>query len=53
MWGLKTETVSVVIGVLGLVNKGLRKCVEKIPGNISIEEVQKDLPSGHMLRPQI
>ena len=41
IWGLKTETVSVVIGALEQVKKGLGKYVEKIPGNINIEELQK------------
>ena len=40
MWGLKPETVPLVIGALALVKKGLGK-YEKIPGNISIEELQK------------
>ena len=34
------ETVPVVIGALGLVNKGLGKYVEKIPGNMYVEELQ-------------
>ena len=41
IWGLKTETVSVVIGALGPVKNGLGKYVEKLPGNINIEELQK------------
>ena len=40
MWGLKPETVPLVIGALVLVEKGLGK-YEKIPGNINIEELQK------------
>jgi len=52
IWGLKTETVSVVIGALGQVKKGRRKYVEKIPGNINIEELQKIslLDTAHILR---
>ena len=41
MWGLKTETVPVVIGALGLVKKCLKKYVEKIPGNINNEDLQR------------
>jgi len=41
IWVLKTETVSVVIGALGLVKNSLGKCVEKLPGNINIKELQK------------
>ena len=50
--GLKTETVSVVIGALGQVKKGLGKYVEKLPGNINIEELQKIslLDTAHILR---
>ena len=52
IWGLKTETVSVVIGALGQVKKGLEKYVEKLPGNINIEELQKIslLDTAHILR---
>ena len=34
------ETVPVIIGALGLVNKGLGKYAEKIPGNMYVEELQ-------------
>ena len=52
IWGLKTETVTVVIGALGQVKKGLGKYVEKIPGNINIEELQKISlwDTAHILR---
>ena len=52
IWGLKTETVSVVIGALGQVKKGLGKNVEKLPGNINIEDLQKIslLDTAHILR---
>ena len=52
IWGLKTETVSVVIGAIGQVKKGLGKYVEKLPGNINIEELQKIslLDTAHILR---
>ena len=51
IWGLKTETVSVVIGALGQVKKGLGKYVV-LPGNINIEELQKIslLDTAHILR---
>ena len=32
MWGLKTITVPVVIGALGVVKKGIEKHIDKIPG---------------------
>ena len=52
IWGLKTETVSVVIGALGPVKNGLGKYVEKLPGNINIEELQTIslLDTAHILR---
>ena len=52
MWGMKTTTIPVVIGALGLVKKGLEKYTDKIPGNINIHEVQKIalLGTAHILR---
>ena len=37
MWGMKT-TIPVVIKALGLIKKGMDKCIQKIPGNIKIHE---------------
>ena len=52
MWGLKTITVPVVIGALGVVNKGIEKHIDKIPGKTLITELQKIalLGSSHILR---
>ena len=52
MWGLKTIIVPVVIGALGVVKKGIRKHIDKIPGKINITELQKIalLGSSHILR---
>ena len=52
MWGLKTITVPVVIGALGIVKKGNEKHIDKIPGKIKITELQKIalLGSSHILR---
>ena len=49
---LKTETVSVVIGALGLLKTGLGKYVEKITRNINIEELPKMslLGTAHILQ---
>ena len=49
MWGLKTETVPVVTGALGLIKKGLENYT---PGNIKIEELLKIslLGTAHILR---
>ena len=52
MWGLKTITVPVVIGALGVVKNGIEKHIDKIPGEINIAELQKIalLGSSHILR---
>ena len=52
MWGLKTITVPVVIGAVGVVKKGIEKHIDKIPGKINILELQKIalLGSRHVLR---
>ncbi|XP_047480182.1 uncharacterized protein LOC125032840 [Penaeus chinensis] len=41
MWHLKTNTIPVVIGALGLIKKGTNQYVEKIPGDPSLQEIQK------------
>ena len=52
MWGMRTTTIPVVIGALGLVKKGMEKYTNQIPGNIRIEELQKIVLLGtvHILR---
>ena len=52
MWSMKTETIPVVVGALGLVKKGLDKFIERIPGSISINLVQMIaiLCTAHILR---
>ena len=42
----ETSTIPVVIGVLGAIKKGMRSNIEKIPGKISLEELQKITPMG-------
>ena len=51
-WGMKTTTVPVIIGALGLVEKGIENYIGKIPGNIRITELQKTvlLGTAHILR---
>ena len=41
MWQMKTTVIPVIIGALGLVRKRMNELVSKIPGKISIEEIQK------------
>ena len=52
MWGLKTETIPVVIGALGTIKKGIEKYTNKIPGNIYLHDLQKItlLSTAHLLR---
>ena len=52
MWKMKTTTLPVVIGALGVIKKGMRLTVEKIPGTINIEELLKIALMGtaHILR---
>ena len=38
---MKTEIIPVVIGALGLIKKGLEKHKGKIPGTITINDLQK------------
>ena len=52
MWKMKTTTIPVVIGAPGVIKKGMRSNIEKIPGKISLEELQKItlLGTAHILR---
>ena len=52
MWGLDTTIVPVVIGALGMIKKGTKKHLEKLPGNPSLAELQKItlLGTSHILR---
>ena len=51
-WHLRARTIPVVIGALGLVKKGTKEFLDKIPGNSSFQEIQKIVLSGtaHVLR---
>ena len=52
MWHLKTKTIPVVVGALGLLKKGTNAFIEKIPGSLSLQVVQKIALSStaHVLR---
>ena len=53
MWGMKTETILVVIGAIGLMKKGLQKhTVNSMGQSTSMSSVQKETPLGtvHILR---
>ena len=38
---MKTATMQVIIGALGLVKKGMENYISEAPGNISVQETQK------------
>ena len=40
-WHLRARSIPVVIGALGLVKKGNKEFLDKIPGNPSLQEIQK------------
>ena len=46
MWNTKTTVTLLVIGALGIIRKGVNRYVERIPGNIKVEEMQKIVPLG-------
>ena len=41
MWKMKTKTIPVIVGTLGMIKKGTKKYVNEIPGNLSLAEIQK------------
>ena len=52
MWGMRTETVPIIVGALGLIKEGMDQNSGKIPGASNISELQKIivLGTGHILR---
>ena len=51
MWGMRTETVPVIVGALGLIREGVDHNLGKIPGASNINELQKIilLETAHIL----
>jgi hypothetical protein len=41
MWNMKCFVIPVIIGTTGIVTKGIKKYLEKIPGKYSIDSLQK------------
>ena len=41
MWKLKTKTIPVVIGALGMIKKGTQNFIDQILGKPSLQEMQK------------
>ena len=52
MWGMRTKTIPVIIGTLGAIKRGLETYLGRIPGQLSISELQKItlLGTAHILR---
>ena len=52
MWKLKTKTIPVVIGALGMIKKGTQNFIDQIPGKPSLQEMQKIVLTSiaHILR---
>ena len=52
MWNMKTTTVPVIIGALGMIKTGIETYIEKLPGNFDISTLQKTvlLGTAHILR---
>ena len=52
MWKMKTKTVVVIAGTLGMIKKGTQKYVHKIPGNLALAAIQKIVLNStvHILR---
>ena len=41
MWKLKAKIIPVVIGALGLIEKGTQNFIDQMPGNPSLQEMKK------------
>ena len=52
MWGMRTDTVPVIVVALGLIREGMDQKLGKIPAASNINELQKIIPVGtvHILR---
>ena len=52
MLKLKTKTIPVVIGALGMIKKGTQNFIDQIPGKLSLQEMQKIVltSTAHILR---
>ena len=52
MWGMRTETVPIIVGALRLIREGMDQNLGKIPGASNINELQKIilLRTAHIVR---
>ena len=46
LWHIKTVTIPVVIRTLGMIKKGTKKHLEKIPGSLNLAQMQKIALTG-------
>ena len=40
-WKMKTKTIGVIVGALGMITNGTQNYVQEISGNLSLHEFQK------------
>ena len=40
-WKMKTKTIGVIVGALGMITNGTQNYVQEISGNLSLDEFQK------------
>ena len=52
VWGMRTETVPIIVGALRLIREGMDQNLGKIPGASNINDLQKIILLGtaHILR---
>ena len=52
IWKLKTSTIPVIVGALGMIKKGCQKHLDTIPGEYQLQEIQKIVltSTAHILR---
>ena len=52
MWKIKTKTIPVIVGALGMFKKKTQKHVNEIPGNLPLAEIHKIVlnSTAHVLR---
>ena len=52
MWKIRTKTIPVVTGTLGMIKNGTENFINQIPGKPSPQEIQEILftSTAHMLR---
>lgn len=55
IWNLKAMTVPVIKGALGVIKKGFQNNLNKIPGQLQLQEIQKLIltSTAHILRKRL